>query len=447
MSPLNFSFLEEEDIFQMILLDWLHLRDWLMLDIALAHRPPQREQLLRVLRSLPMEQPFLGDSALWQKNEMGVFTWRALHQVWLSAGCWEVRRWHFLSSSQEINYEPILERMVDMRLSGVRDEFRLSELSVCPQLRRLAICGLQGGNYQTHPSPSHGSQRLPFCPKLTSLSMHSCFISSSLSAAFAHCEHLVHAEYWNSRCGDGSGSERNSSVETSYFQRLRSLVIAGSIAPMILSHFPRDRVFSLRQAVLSGLVLDGQNITAALADFLTRCPHLEDLTLMICTFNFHSILKVIRERMHKLERLRLDRCIHATEGLRSEATAILCPGERLHALSISPVTPRLNESLDIVLELCGQFVRDLTISLCFGMRPSVYATIRCHLPFLTSLTVKYHGGPGDSLAHHVVEHVAEIQKIFCNQSHTRVTLVKKWVDKERNERETVVLDAAKLGRV
>lgn len=430
-SRTSFSVLEEEDIFKTILSEWLVLKDLLALDVALCG--PQRQQLHAVLRRVPMTQPFLDQVELWWKHQRSVLKWMALRQVFTLRGRWGLNEtlWRLLITSSDLHYLPILEEMVYMRFENSRPGFRLEQLALCKKLKRLEMYNLDSHHYrcQTQPPPppqqryhyevleqegqelnrSGGQQDRAeqICPNLETLFLQGSDISSELITAFASCQHLIDVEYFHNRYSLIQEQEGLGGDVTRYFDRLRSFSVTANVNQVVYSHFPRQKTFSLTKLCLDNVHRNESN-TAALLDFLPRCPHLVDLTLTRCRFNFALVLKAIREEMPHLERLHLNHCRWIREEQEVGDAEAFNPGERLHRLIISTPLPMFDQDLDIVLKLCGQFVRDLRMSFCSRLKPAAYSIIRHRLPYLSALTVEYSEEDG----YFTAEHLAEIQRLF-----------------------------------
>eukprot|EP00981_Chlorochromonas_danica_P002527 scaffold487_cov178-Ochromonas_danica.AAC.15 len=363
------SILDEEDIFQSILLDWLILKDLLNLDLALNRQYRLQLHTFFQSQSFKMIQPFQDKEHrnlwgkrgnLWRTHGEAIFQWMALRKVYHSQGQWEVDCWEVLSTApseenKNMNYRPILENMIDMRLSTLPTNFDLSQLSLCKELRRLRLRGLHAKHVslscQTH-----------ICPKLQSLTLERCDVSMTVIDAFAHCYDLLDMKLEYNKYMEKEKEQDLNEYTIALFARLQSLSFFGDVNELVDKFFPKGIVLSL-----SKLVLEGDSRTASILDLVTRCPHVRELELYSVDFSFPVALKAIRENMPQLSRLLVNGCIWTERIEDSVASAADLEQQMVNLLGQDMIVP--NES---VLRLsCERMVcpNDCNLSgVCYSQR-------------------------------------------------------------------------------
>eukprot|EP01039_Chlorochromonas_danica_P004521 gene4521-4959_t len=437
------SILDEEDIFQSILLDWLILKDLLNLDLALNRQYRLQLHTFFQSQSFKMIQPFQDKEHrnlwgkrgnLWRTHGEAIFQWMALRKVYHSQGQWEVDCWEVLSTApseenKNMNYRPILENMIDMRLSTLPTNFDLSQLSLCKELRRLRLRGLHAKHVslscQTH-----------ICPKLQSLTLERCDVSMTVIDAFAHCYDLLDMKLEYNKYMEKEKEQDLSEYTIALLARLQSLSFFGDVNELVDKFFPKGIVLSL-----SKLVLEGDSRTASILDLVTRCPHVRELELYSVDFSFPVALKAIRENMPQLSRLLVNGCIwtERIEDSVASAADLVNPGQQLYMLEFKSNITSANPDLDTVLKFCGQFVRELKLHFGWTFLPTVYQSINSHCPYLTTFSLLYRTvEPGDLPQ----DHMNEIQRVLCSQPQIRVVLINIWRDKNFRTHETVFFDSA-----
>eukprot|EP01039_Chlorochromonas_danica_P008901 gene8901-9819_t len=430
------SILDEEDIFQSILLDWLILKDLLNLDLALNRQYRLQLHTFLQSQSFKMIQPFQGEEHrdLWREHRKAVFQWMALRRVYHSQGQWEVDCWEVLSTApsrknKNVNHRPILENMNYMRLSALPTSFDLGQLSLCKELRRLNLYGLRAKHVslscQTH-----------ICPKLQSLTLECCDVSTTVIDAFAHCYDLLDMKLEYNKYMEKEKEQDLSEYTIALLARLQSLSFFGDVNELVDKFFPKGIVLSL-----SKLVLEGDSSTASILDLVTRCPHVRELELSRVDFSFPLALKAIRENMPQLSRLVVNSCFWTEdkEDTVASAAELVNPGQQLHTLVFRSTITSPNRDLDMVLQFCGRFVRDLKLHFGENLQPSAYRCIDSHCPYLTTFSLPYYTMEPDDLPQ---DHMNEIQRVLCSQPQIRVVVINQWRDENRVTHETVFFDSA-----
>lgn len=431
----NFSVLEEEDLFKFILSDWLTLRDQIQLDGALCG--PKREALHQVMRRVPMVQPYKEQAQveLWWKHHKAVFKWMALRQIHRTTGMWCLHEviWKVLYNNTDAQYTPILEKMENMRFENFNPGFNLNQLAVCRNLRAMEMYNL-GGHEDTPVTEA-------ICPLLEKVFLQGCSLTANVLTAFARCERLTSVEYFHNAYlpfKDFSADQR--AAIAPYFERMRSFRVTAAVNTVISTHFPAGPT-ALKALYLDNVHRNEAN-TAALLDFVHRCPALTDLTIARCRFNFAAVLKAVREEVRSLERLHLNHCRWLREEgelLQPEPDAIN-PSSALHTLLISTALPMFDADMDSVLRLCGQSVRTLTVSFCARLKPSAYGIIRSRTPYLRSFELDYSEEDGYFSA----EHMNEVQRVFGSLPRLQVNKWEVWLTERMKagnlHQKTVMLD-------
>lgn len=410
-------FVEMEDIFKVILSDWLTLRDQINMDGALSGI--QRNLLHSVMRRVPMRQPYLDKVECWWKHHKHILRWMANRNFHKTTGLWcfHDRIWPILYGNRDAIYTPILQNLQMMRFENFNPGFNINELSICHHLKELQMYNLDG--HESNPITDK------ICPELERLYLQGCKLSANVLRGIASCTRLTSVSYFhNEYLPFASFTPKEQAAILPYFQRLTSFSVVAHVNNVLASHFPPGPVHLTALSVDN--VHKSESNTQNLLDFLANCESVVDLSISRCRFNFATVLKVIRERCREVQRLHLNHCRWLRVDHEEHDVDVVNPSERLTHLLISTALPMFDQDLDALLRLCGQFVTDLQVSFCARLKPTAYAIIRNRVPLLESLLVEYSEEDG----YFNSEHMAEIQRVFAQLPRLRVNKWDVWLTEQ-----------------
>jgi hypothetical protein len=430
------SLFELTDVFRTVMSDWLSVKDLTQLDTSVSGA--RRQDFLSLLTNINLVQPFYQREQIesWWKHHKAIFKWMALRKLYKTQGMWSIHEviWKTLYNDTTVNYRPILEQMRIMRFENYNPGFDFNQFSICRELRELEMYNLD--SHEHTPITEH------VCPKLEKLFLQGCTLSKNLMVAFARCNNLRSVQYFhNNYIAFSSLSAEDRAACLPYFQRLQSFTCTAGVNEIVTNHFPEGNT-SLQTLYLDNVHRNESN-TQQLLSFLARCPHVTDLTLARCRFNFALVLKKLRETMKDLKRFHLNHCRWLREENEHQDADLDDAGTQLSELIISTALPMFNEDLDLVLKLCAQNVSKLRISFCARLKPPAYTIVKNRVPYLRSFTLDYSEEDGYFTADHMNAVQEQFHSLpFIQVNKWQVWLTAKMMEQRPNER-TVMYEVNK----
>jgi hypothetical protein len=216
--------IENRDIFNLIVSEWIPLKDLVNLDTAICSHS-LRESFLSLLSGVPYEFPFANKIESWWKYHPICLRWFAVRQMHESRGELIVNQklWEKLLCCKDIDYTPTLSGVHKLRFMGFYSDFDFCGISVCSKLTHLWLCNLLQPLESVHTLPN----------SLTSLSLQNSVFNNSLLSCVHSCRNLksLHLKYVD--FSSAFSDDFNKDQLFGLLQRLEDLYILGDVSPWL----------------------------------------------------------------------------------------------------------------------------------------------------------------------------------------------------------------------
>jgi hypothetical protein len=216
--------IENRDIFNLLVSEWMTLKDLVNLDTAICSHS-LRESFLSLLSGVQYEFPFANKIESWWKYHPVCLRWFAVRQMYESRGELNVHQklWEKLLCCKDIDYTPLLSGVHKLRFLGFYSDFDFCGISVCSKLTHLRLCNLLQPLESLHTLPN----------SLTSLSLQNSVFNNSLLSYLHSCRNLkaLHLKYVD--FSSAFSEDFNNEQLFELLQRLDDLYILGDISPWL----------------------------------------------------------------------------------------------------------------------------------------------------------------------------------------------------------------------
>ncbi len=404
------SLLENRDIFNAVVSEWLDLKDLVNLDTAMCSIE-LRDLFLSLLHAVPFPIPFANRIHDWWKNHQHCLKWFANRRMCESRGQLNVHQklWENLLLNQDVDYLPFLQGIRDLRFLGFSGSFDFTGLEECSRLTQLHFCNLS--STQTPPRPLKSSS-------LELLSLQNSLFDNAVIQEFLECENLktldlIHAKYPFSLSIDHSKI---------FLGRIENVRVLGDV----------NAFLSLLNNITTGFTsvyFDKAHKSEAEPfnpqQLLQLSPNIRELTIARMRIEPVSFLNYLHRFGHFLDYIHLNHCKLVDDVAwthdEDENGATLNCGK----LKLSSLLFLTNNSLSLILRAFKDKLRHLSLSYCSRISDEGFLIIPKLCPNLVYLEI------ADKQVCWDESRIFRISEIFAGIPNFRIVLWQDWLTEDQ----------------
>jgi hypothetical protein len=432
------SFLQNRDIFNLLVTDWLCLKDLVHLDSALCSHE-LRDLFLGLLHTVEYQIAFSSYSKDWWKNQQLFLKWLARRKMLESRGQLSVHQslWDKLLVAEDVDYKPFLSGVRNLRFLGVQRNFSFGGISVCSRLNHLTLCN--------HLFPSIATDHVT--TSLEQLTLQNSLFTFELISAFKNCDRLKSLKLVHVDCSPltviaDDSSKVNALVE--FLRPVEDVSLLGEISPFLeFFHLASEatsasQINHFRSVTLDTLLKAGPQ-SLAITPFLTHSPDIKDLTISrVSKLDMGEVLLSISRSAKRLESLHINHCrienLQLNSQLEQEVQIFF------RRLKFSSNILLRDEIFTAILRLTKDKLEHLELSYCGELSDDGYYQIARLCPSLRSLQIedKRENWEGNQFT----DRVGRVSQFFQQISRVRIVLWKGWLvesEKEKHDSEREVV--------
>lgn len=286
-------------IFQVILHEWITLRDIVQLDTALCSKE-FRAAIHDKMHLLPLAQPFgphKQQAKLWREIRPQALEWMRARGICLLDGQWEldVKSW-----TSYLDCILIPGRLQSLKLVvEQRHSFALRQLQICPCLVELALEGV--AESPDWPAVDFATM----LPSLRRVSLISCDLNPPSLESLGNHSELSYIECLDCSFSNLMRHSRGTRLAglTPFFQKIRKLRLVGSGELLAITPYFNSEC-CVEDAEFCHFCFDGDDL--ALMPLMFNLPSIRRLSLIYCTHFIPIQLEDTRPFLPNLQVLRLE---------------------------------------------------------------------------------------------------------------------------------------------
>lgn len=412
------SLISDRDVFNVIVSEWLTMKDLVNLDTAIVSED-ERPAFLDLLSTVPYKAPFSNDLEKWWKNHKDCLKWLLSRRMLSSEGMWHVNHklWGTLldNTADSQGYKELVATLKGIFFEGFNGPFNMRGLELAVELKDLYLCNLN--------SPQSATSQI--CPALEHLTLQNSKVCDVILRNFMHCPNLKSVDLRHVTYGDLTDPQ----VMNNFLRKIESIKVLNNVTDFktICCTAPND----IKIASLDMLHTTG-NTEYDLEPFLRNSPNLCELHVERMCLDITTLFALISKYCPNLTYLHLNhiRVVSASSTTNPPAEFEV-PFTRL---KISTMIPSFDDKYQLTLGLTKGKIAQLELSYCEKLTDGGYLSIRDLCPNLQKLEIddkkSLFEGVGDN--HSRVSRIAEY---FAAVPEVKISLWEDWYadsDKQRN---------------